>query len=57
MMMLSIPKGSEKTDFGQVELAVVTVKRHLMFRNENALDHVAGYVLQQTITVRGFFKT
>ena len=48
-----IPKGSEKTDW-EVELAVVIGKRASYVEKEDALDHVAGYVLHNDYSERAF---
>tara|TARA_R110002049_G_scaffold68233_3_gene176954 strand:+ start:1145 stop:2005 length:861 start_codon:yes stop_codon:yes gene_type:complete len=48
-----IPKGSEKTDW-EVELAVVIGKKASYVSEENALDHVAGYVLHNDYSERAF---
>jgi 2-keto-4-pentenoate hydratase/2-oxohepta-3-ene-1,7-dioic acid hydratase in catechol pathway len=50
---LIIPKGSEKTDW-EVELAVVIGKKASYVSEENALDHVAGYVLHNDYSEREF---
>lgn len=50
---LIIPKGSEKTDW-EVELAVVIGKKASYVSEENALDHVAGYVLHNDYSERAF---
>ena len=50
---LIIPKGSEKTDW-EVELAVVIGKKASYVDKENALDHVAGYVLHNDYSERAF---
>ena len=50
---LIIPKGSEKTDW-EVELAVVIGKKAAYVTKENALDHVAGYVLHNDYSERAF---
>ncbi|TYA84351.1 fumarylacetoacetate hydrolase family protein [Seonamhaeicola marinus] len=48
-----IPKGGDKTDW-EVELAVVIGKKASYVSEENALNHVAGYVLHNDISERGF---
>ncbi|MCM4153791.1 FAA hydrolase family protein [Arenibacter sp. N53] len=48
-----IPKGSKKTDW-EVELAVVIGKKASYVSEENALDHVAGYVLHNDYSERAF---
>jgi len=48
-----IPKGSEKTDW-EVELAVVIGKKASYVSQEDALDHVAGYVLHNDYSERAF---
>ncbi len=48
-----IPKGSEKTDW-EVELAVVIGKKASYVSEEDALDHVAGYVLHNDYSERAF---
>ena len=50
---LIIPKGSEKSDW-EVELAVVIGKKASYVSEENALDHVAGYVLHNDYSERAF---
>lgn len=50
---LIIPKGSKKTDW-EVELAVVIGKKASYVSEENALDHVAGYVLHNDYSEREF---
>lgn len=50
---LIIPKGSKKTDW-EVELAVVIGKKTSYVSEENALDHVAGYVLHNDYSEREF---
>lgn len=50
---LVIPKNSEKTDW-EVELAVVIGKKAQYVTLENALDHVAGYVLHNDYSERAF---
>ncbi|MEE9361471.1 MAG: fumarylacetoacetate hydrolase family protein [Cellulophaga sp.] len=50
---LIIPKGSEKTDW-EVELAVVIGKKASYVSEENALDHVAGYVLHNDYSERAY---
>ncbi|HUH46586.1 MAG TPA: fumarylacetoacetate hydrolase family protein [Arenibacter sp.] len=48
-----IPKGSEKTDW-EVELGVVIGKKASYVSKEEALDHVAGYVLHNDYSERAF---
>lgn len=48
-----IPKGSEKTDW-EVELGVVIGKKASYVSKEDALDHVAGYVLHNDYSERAF---
>ena len=48
-----IPRGSEKTDW-EVELAFVIGKRANYVTEEDALDHVAGYVLHNDFSEREF---
>ena len=48
-----IPKGSTKTDW-EVELAVVIGKKASYVSKENAMDHVAGYVLHNDYSERAF---
>ncbi|WP_026809573.1 fumarylacetoacetate hydrolase family protein [Arenibacter latericius] len=48
-----IPKNSVKTDW-EVELAVVIGKKASYVSEENALDHVAGYVLHNDYSEREF---
>jgi len=48
-----IPKNSEKSDW-EVELAVVIGKRANYVSEEEALDHVAGYVLHNDVSERAF---
>ncbi len=48
-----IPKGSTKTDW-EVELAIVIGKTASYVTEENALDHVAGYVLHNDVSERAF---
>ncbi len=48
-----IPKNSKKTDW-EVELAVVIGKRANYVGKEDALDHVAGYVLHNDVSEREF---
>lgn len=50
---LIIPKGSTKTDW-EVELGVVIGKRASYVSKENAMDHVAGYVLHNDYSEREF---
>lgn len=48
-----IPKGSTKTDW-EVELGVVIGKKASYVSKENAMDHVAGYVLHNDYSEREF---
>ena len=48
-----IPRGSEKTDW-EVELGVVIGKAASYVTKEEALDHVAGYVLINDVSERAF---
>lgn len=48
-----IPKGSEKTDW-EVELAIVIGKKASYVSKEDAMDHVAGYVLHNDVSERAF---
>lgn len=48
-----IPKNSKKTDW-EVELAVVIGKRANYIREEDAMDHVAGYLLHNDVSEREF---
>ena len=48
-----IPKGSEKTDW-EVELAIVIGKKASYVSEENAFDHIAGYVLHNDYSERAF---
>lgn len=50
---LRIPRGSIKTDW-EVELAFVIGKKASYVSEENALDHVAGYVLHNDYSERAF---
>lgn len=50
---LIIPKGGEKTDW-EVELAVVVGKRASYVNEEDAMDHVAGYLLHNDYSERAF---
>ncbi|TLP71113.1 fumarylacetoacetate hydrolase family protein [Maribacter sp. ACAM166] len=50
---LIIPKGSTKTDW-EVELGVVIGKKASYISKENAMDHVAGYVLHNDYSEREF---
>jgi 2-keto-4-pentenoate hydratase/2-oxohepta-3-ene-1,7-dioic acid hydratase in catechol pathway len=50
---LIIPKGSEKTDW-EVELAIVIGKKASYVSEEDAFDHVAGYVLHNDYSERAF---
>ncbi|MBM3176635.1 MAG: fumarylacetoacetate hydrolase family protein [Bacteroidetes bacterium] len=48
-----IPKGSAKTDW-EVELAVVIGKKASYVSEEDALNHVAGYMLHNDVSERAF---
>src|SRR5690606_1211177 len=48
-----IPKGSQATDW-EVELAVVIGKKANYVSEEQAMDHVAGYVLHNDVSERDF---
>ena len=48
-----IPKGGDKTDW-EVELAVVIGKEASYVNESHAMKHVAGYVLHNDISERGF---
>ena len=48
-----IPRHSNKTDW-EVELAVVIGKRALYVEEQDALDHIAGYVLHNDVSERDF---
>lgn len=50
---LIIPRGSVKTDW-EVELAVVIGKKASYIKEENAFDHIAGYVLHNDYSEREF---
>jgi len=50
-----IPRGSEKSDW-EVELGVVIGTRARYVTTEEALDHVAGYVLVNDVSERAFQK-
>ncbi len=50
---VTIPKNSEKTDW-EVELAFVIGKKASYVSEEDALDHVAGYVLHNDYSEREF---
>jgi len=50
---LIIPKNSKKTDW-EVELAIVIGKKGSYVTEENALEHVAGYVLHNDYSEREF---
>lgn len=50
---LVIPRNATKVDW-EVELAVVIGKKALYVSKERALDHVAGYVLHNDYSERGF---
>ncbi|MDH3649721.1 MAG: fumarylacetoacetate hydrolase family protein, partial [Saprospiraceae bacterium] len=48
-----IPRNSEKTDW-EVELAIVIGKKASYVSREQAMDHVAGYVLHNDVSERAF---
>lgn len=48
-----IPKGSEKSDW-EVELAIVIGKKASYVEEEDAFDHIAGYVLHNDVSERAF---
>ena len=48
-----IPKGSEKSDW-EVELAVVIGKKTSYVTKESAMDYVAGYMVHNDVSERGF---
>jgi len=48
-----IPKNSKKTDW-EVELAIIIGKKTSYISKEEALDHVAGYVLHNDVSEREF---
>ncbi|MFC4211024.1 fumarylacetoacetate hydrolase family protein [Pedobacter lithocola] len=50
---LVIPKNSKKTDW-EVELAIVIGKKASYVSEENALEHIAGYVLHNDYSEREF---
>ena len=50
---IMLPKNSVKTDW-EVELAVVIGKKASYVNEEDALDHVAGYVLHNDVSEREF---
>lgn len=50
---LVIPKGSTKTDW-EVELALVIGKKASYVSKENALEHIAGYLLHNDYSERAF---
>jgi len=50
---LVIPKNSKKTDW-EVELAIVIGKKASYVSEENALEHIAGYVLHNDYSERAF---
>ncbi|AJP70886.1 fumarylacetoacetate hydrolase family protein [Sphingomonas hengshuiensis] len=50
-----IPQGAEKTDW-EVELGIVIGKTCRYVSQEDALDHVAGYVLVNDVSERAFQK-
>ncbi len=50
---LIIPKGSEKTDW-EVELAIVIGKKASYVTKEDAMNHIAGYVLHNDYSERAY---
>ncbi len=50
---LIIPKGSQKTDW-EVELAVVIGKKASYVTKEDAMDHIAGYILHNDYSERAY---
>lgn len=50
---LVIPKNSQKTDW-EVELALVIGKKASYVTEENAMEHVAGYILHNDVSERAF---
>lgn len=50
---ITIPKNSEKTDW-EVELALVIGKKASYVKEENAMEHVAGYCLHNDVSERAF---
>ncbi|MEP2023400.1 MAG: fumarylacetoacetate hydrolase family protein [Reichenbachiella sp.] len=48
-----IPKGSEKTDW-EVELAIVIGKKASYVDEQDAMEHIAGYVLHNDVSERAF---
>ena len=50
---LIIPKGSEKTDW-EVELAIVIGKKASYVSEEEAINHIAGYVLHNDYSERAY---
>ena len=50
---LVIPKGGDKTDW-EVELSIVIGKKASYVSEENAFDHIAGYVLHNDYSERAF---
>lgn len=51
--VVTIPKGSEKTDW-EVELAIVIGKKATYVSKEQAMDHIAGYLLHNDVSERAF---
>ncbi len=50
---IEIPRGSERTDF-EVELAVVIGRRAKYVSEEEAMEHVAGYLVINDVSERDF---
>lgn len=48
-----IPKGGDKTDW-EVELAIVISKKASYVNEEDAFDHIAGYMLHNDVSERAF---
>lgn len=48
-----LPKGSKKSDW-EVELAIVIGKKASYVSEEDALDHIAGYLLHNDVSERAF---
>jgi len=48
-----IPKGGDKTDW-EVELAIVIGKKASYVNEEDAFDHIAGYMLHNDVSERAF---
>ncbi len=51
--VVTIPKGSQKTDW-EVELAIVIGKKANYVSKEQAMHHIAGYVLHNDVSERAF---